>query len=245
MTELNLMGNYLATKYGLTWTEVLEVPLRIAGLEAWYRADRGITLNGSDVSGWADQSGNGNDLVQAVEADQPLFNEGDANFNNKPTLSFSGVNDNLRSAAFAAALTQPNTIFTVYHMAGGGSRFVVDGLTASTQHVVGQNVGGDRVLQAGTEQAIGTESLDPQIVVALFNGASSNSWIDGVPQTPAGTVGADTMDGVNVGGEFNQNSSMWGEVAEIIVYDGALTDGEKNMVGQYLATKYGTTWTSI
>lgn len=47
-------------------------PLDEAGLEAWYKQAVGITLNGREVSLWADQSGNGNDLIQAVASNQPV-----------------------------------------------------------------------------------------------------------------------------------------------------------------------------
>lgn len=39
----------------------------------WLRADRGITLNGSDVAAWADQSGNGYDFAQTAAGKQPAF----------------------------------------------------------------------------------------------------------------------------------------------------------------------------
>lgn len=48
-------------------------PRNIAGLVAWYRADLGITLNGSKVSAWADQSGNAHHLMQNVASKQPTF----------------------------------------------------------------------------------------------------------------------------------------------------------------------------
>lgn len=40
---------------------------------AWYRADLGITLVGSKVSAWADQSGNGNHLAQSTDALRPTY----------------------------------------------------------------------------------------------------------------------------------------------------------------------------
>jgi hypothetical protein len=38
-------------------------PKSIPNLWAWWESDAGVTLAGSNVTGWADQSGNGNDLV--------------------------------------------------------------------------------------------------------------------------------------------------------------------------------------
>ena len=40
------------------------LPSDEGSLEAWYRFGEGISLNGSDVSRWADSSGNENDMVK-------------------------------------------------------------------------------------------------------------------------------------------------------------------------------------
>ena len=68
------------------------VPTDIAGCQLWLKADAGITKDGSDyVSVWADQSGNGNDAVQATGASQPLWVDGQ--LNGEPVLRFDGSND--------------------------------------------------------------------------------------------------------------------------------------------------------
>jgi hypothetical protein len=42
----------------------------------WLRSDIGVTpnTNGSGVSAWTDQSGNGNNFAQGTAADRPIFN---------------------------------------------------------------------------------------------------------------------------------------------------------------------------
>jgi len=42
-------------------------------LVAWYKNKTGITLNGSDVSAWADSSSNSHDMVQATASEQPAY----------------------------------------------------------------------------------------------------------------------------------------------------------------------------
>jgi hypothetical protein len=44
------------------------------GLVAWYKNKEGITLNGSDVSAWADSSENSHDMVQSTASLQPAYN---------------------------------------------------------------------------------------------------------------------------------------------------------------------------
>ena len=54
--------SYLNSKYGL-----VQPSIPTAGLQLWLRADAGVdTLNGT-VSTWHDQSGNGNDVIQATD----------------------------------------------------------------------------------------------------------------------------------------------------------------------------------
>ena len=65
------------------------VPITTAGLHLWLKADAGVTLNGSTVSKWADQSGNGNDAIQLALPRQPLLVKD--GLNGKPTIRFDGL----------------------------------------------------------------------------------------------------------------------------------------------------------
>ena len=53
----------------------------------WLKADAGVTLNGSNVSAWADQSTHGNDATQANSANQPLFSASVAELNGQPAVT--------------------------------------------------------------------------------------------------------------------------------------------------------------
>jgi hypothetical protein len=48
-------------------------PSQLTGLMGWWRADQGITLNGSDVSEWAPIAGTSSPLSQPNSAKQPTF----------------------------------------------------------------------------------------------------------------------------------------------------------------------------
>ena len=54
-------------------------------LEAWYQNAVGITLNGSDVSQWADSSSNSNNMVQATATEQPAYSAGVLTFDKNDT----------------------------------------------------------------------------------------------------------------------------------------------------------------
>ena len=60
------------------------------GLALWLKADAGLTLNGSTVSGWADQSGQGRNAFQGTTASQPKLVTTALGL---PGLQFDGTND--------------------------------------------------------------------------------------------------------------------------------------------------------
>lgn len=47
-------------------------PLQLTNIRGWYKADTGLTLSGLNVNTWADQSGNGNNLVATAFSQSPF-----------------------------------------------------------------------------------------------------------------------------------------------------------------------------
>ena len=68
---LGLGNSVCASQYLGGW-----LPSDEGSLEAWYRFNTGITLNGSNVSAWADSSSNSFNMVQADTGEQPAFSAG-------------------------------------------------------------------------------------------------------------------------------------------------------------------------
>jgi len=64
-------------------------PRSLANLTTWLRSDAGITLNGSSVSSWADQSGNGNNATQSNAGSQPSFVQNI--IGGRPVVRFTGT----------------------------------------------------------------------------------------------------------------------------------------------------------
>ncbi len=231
---------------GIPQTNIPWTPFAVGNPIVMLDAAMGITLNGADVSNWADQSGNGNDASQGTAADQPLFNASDADFNNQPSVEGDGVSEFLDSANFTQGdQTQPNTIFVVYKFGDNVSfQTLYDGVTGG-RHIVSLS-STQALMLAVTPQNIHTEDTSSHILACLFNGASSDSWRDGTQTTPAGDVGALTMRGLtlfaNSGG-----GSQWAnlKIAYLVGYNADLSDTAKNYIGNGLAARFGTTWTDI
>jgi len=79
------------------------------GLKLFLNPEAGVTLNGSTVSAWADQSGNGYTASQGTTANQPTYLA--SGINGKAALSFDGVNDFLSIPSFTT--DAPITVFVV------------------------------------------------------------------------------------------------------------------------------------
>lgn len=79
--ELSLLHNYAMRIYG---TPSYVEPLDLAP-DIWLRSDMGVSLSGTDVTAWLDQSGNGNDFVGHVGL-LPTYTAGDI-----PTINFNGA----------------------------------------------------------------------------------------------------------------------------------------------------------
>ena len=74
------------------------------GLEAWYKNQTGITLNGSDVSAWADSSENSFDMVQATASEQPAYNGGDIDFTAADKTNLQAASEITLSGAFTVGI---------------------------------------------------------------------------------------------------------------------------------------------
>ena len=95
-------------------------PVPTTGLALWVRADAGITTDASgNVSAWADQSSQHNDLSQTTPSLRPQLVEN--GINGLPLLRFDGAGDWL---SFTTRLTTVRTVFWVVKNDGVG-RFLL------------------------------------------------------------------------------------------------------------------------
>ena len=88
----------------------LSVPIPLANLKLWLKADAGITLNGSNVSAWADQSGNNNNASQSVAIRQPVFVANSQN--GLPAIVFDGSDDFM----ITSAIELSGKVYTGYYV---------------------------------------------------------------------------------------------------------------------------------
>lgn len=98
--------------YGRPWSASLIRRATIpAGSSLLLDANLGITLSGSNVTTWADQSGSGNNFVQATGAIQPLINN--SSINGQKGVTFSGSTGLSCTGTFA---TGAKTVVIVFKL---------------------------------------------------------------------------------------------------------------------------------
>jgi hypothetical protein len=248
-------GNAMAANVTWTFTTVASgaPPIPTTGLGVWFKADAGITLTGSTISQWADQSGNGNNATQPVAGAQPTVVSGA--INGLPAVNFGGSADMQFSLAVDGLSGM--TIFLVNannaSFTGGGGRvyncpiFWDETANAGTVYlspfetVVNWEFGTG---QAGNQPfytrpaSIGTAFTMTDVVK---NGTTESLYVGGAlvaTQTGKLATIANTQSTGNLGVGY-LNTHWNGKIAEVIVYTVALTDAQRQQVEQYLKTKYG------
>lgn len=233
----------------------------------WLKADAGVSATGSDVDSWADQSTSdtygANDATSAGGS-RPTFISSVAALNNMPVVRFDGNSDELSTAAFIDGSTEVTGPFTVFYVGfadvdgGNSSQIFLDGTTSGARGVVTRYSYG---ASTGEEVHLGplagqpTFEFDPNayhIGTFIYNtvGNPNGALLNGQPA--AQTAGANSLSsegfiGLTVGGRFiaNEGVNLKGDIAEMLLYQGILTNEETAQVGQYLAERYALSYAGI
>lgn len=209
-------------------------PLDIAGCVLWLRSDLGVTKDGSNlVSLWADQSGNGNDFSQNTDASKPVWTADVGN--GLPGLTFDGATSDILTGTFTQA--QPNTWFVAFKYTSGltAYRFLFDG--SSTRQVFYNHLTSKWTMYADVAEIGDVASdNDAHYAVVIFNGVSSQAWLDGV-SIITGNPGTSTVVNATIGRGVG-DSGIGGWIAEIGCYSSTLSDSDRLLLQAYLAARY-------
>ena len=224
-------------------------------LQLWLKADAGVTTNATGaVTAWADQSGKNNNAVQADEALAPALVSGA--LNGKPALQFDGNDDYLDVATSPSIEIQGDisSFFVVKFDDFANYRAVwgktVNNAPASTDYYITPE-GIPRVYRgSGDLSDIG--SADSTARPRAGNHVLLGFEMEGTTLTHylnekavgGGEITATLVDGgtpLKIGSRDDLFTKMKGQIAELVIYDKALSDIERSNVVAYLQTKYGIT----
>jgi hypothetical protein len=199
------------------------------GLEAWYKYQTGITLNGSDVSAWADSSENSFDMVQATASEQPAYNSGAIDFDASATQNLGSASDITLSGAFTIGIRlnpDLNNVVVIGDNTAGQNEFIK--ITNSTKlRMKIDNTTADITVNDGDLSA------DNYLVITRNASNLLTLFINGVAQTDTETLsGTANMDAIGVKAE--DANPYDGTISEIQIYDAESTALTAN-VNTYLS----------
>lgn len=248
-----------------TWPTSLANPTSLTGLQLWLDADDSATLFDATTGGslvaanggvarWEDKSGNARHATQATSGNRPLRKT--AIQGGRDVLRFDGSNDFLDGSA-TPTTGDTRTVFIVSKSAttAGGEILQIGKWTSAAavraflcrQLFISPDtfIGGDLVVTnlfvAGVQLPLTSFHLSTWSQVASTRAVSY--WHNQQPQTVTGTVGqfASTAPGYFVG-KCNSGGNDFGfhqcDIAEIIVYDSALSATNREAVENYLLAKW-------
>lgn len=246
----NSFGN-LSTATFNSLAYMTSVPQRSANLISWLRADVGVISSSGNVSQWTDQSGNGNNATQGTSANQPTLVTGA--INSLPALAFNGTSQylqlpsgyaNFTSGASIFIVAKPTTFSTYGHMlflatntAGNDGLIFQEGSTSGSMALNVLN--GSSASQVIASSGITLNTA--QLLEAIDSGGGSPTgtlYTNGV-QEAQGAV--NTLNNVTRTTNTIGNTTYYftGQIAEILVYNTALTAVQRASVESYIFSKYG------
>jgi len=223
----------------------------IPGCILWLDASdlSSITKDGSNkVSQWSDKSGNAKHATQAVGANQPTYSA--TGFGGLPCIDW-GAGAASRKLDIPSITYGPHTIFVVLRGDASAGYFWVH-LNDSTDYLYGNtNIASGVVRSAVSTYKNPVPSAwlrdsTRRIVTRSFGGLHGSHLIYGnglrytTTDQSAGDPGTGTVAGACYIGTNQGGAVSWtGVIAEVILFDRALSDGERTLVEQYLARKWG------
>ncbi len=210
-------------------------------LYAWYDAgfdvNNGTAGTGDTITLWGDQSGNGRPLDRVVNAGSTFV--GNA-LNGLPVARYTNGANWSASSDFGN-VSQPNTVFIVGSVNVATNGYLFDSSSGAGRNALlaGQSSNpNDYQAFAGSVLTGGPIGLNnTQVHAVTFDGASSTYHIDG-QEVAAGDAGSQSLAGFIVGARFSGGSRLNGDVAEVLVYNAALSANDRAAVENYLSKKY-------
>lgn len=257
--EQNMIGEYLADKWGFTWAGVAGdvVYEGQPNLKAWYdfsdvstlwqdtARTSAITADGQIIKGVTDKSGSANHLSEATNG--PIYKVAIQN-----GLSISRYNgtSTMLTASPITALGQNVTAFFIGKSSGSitADRFlVIGGLNAELYQPSGGNSWWYIANEASGIVDLNSPASSFSDITLQYSSLSKlNVFQNGLRRVtfdPNNTFSSGTF--IRLGANAIGTEWALGDIAEVLVYNATLTPGQINQVGQFLATKWGLTWNLV
>lgn len=214
-------------------------PTQIAGCDWWLRADLGVTLNGSDVSAWADQSGSGFNASQGTSAQQPAFIASGQNskpairgHTNASKMSVAGMSTPTSMSLFVVLSKTANaSVYVLDEGVGGAFGFIENFVGSSIEWFNGNGL--DRYTFV-TSPAAGYHILQ----VTQTNGLLIKGYYDGKEVFSAVPTQTIKKVGTLFGFVSTTTNGTDGDIPEVCRFSPGLPVSSARVVTKYLADRY-------
>lgn len=223
------------------------VPLAGGSLRLWLRADTGVTTtSGSAVTTWLDQSGQGNNAVQATAGYRPVVVQ-DA-LSGKPVIRFTATSNHYLGVTnnTSLALDRVAVYAVVKRTSGTAAAVILEQFTANTAgySLQASTAVGRAFRINGTVSSFNLASgTSFNLLSGTYDMANRKLFVDGSEEATAAltaATGAKTNN-LYIGSRVTTtpSASLAGDIAEILVYSEVPTAKESLELGAYFHSKYG------
>lgn len=216
-------------------------------LQLWLDANTIAQADGTDVTLWADQSGNGNDAtIGAGNAPEYYSNQ----INGNASVQFTNVNNDYMSGNLGLGTINALTVFSVGNFSdmspgpydhqyiyniGGGSNDLVSlskiSQTGSNQYYAFVEGG----VRTGPVLDFNTHQFTQQFGTS---GVNHRLWIEGVSQTVNNSSAISIADNYELGRWNAPTHYLEGNIGELVVYDQEISTDRMQLIEQYQSAKY-------
>jgi hypothetical protein len=255
---------YLGTKYGITvaggtavdpstvaglqgWWKADTLssfdPTMLAGLKGWWKADSLALSDGAAVPSWSDSSGFGNTMTPAYGA--PIIKTNI--IAGKQVVRFSGANQAMQYGA--QIITGPYTVFAVSAAANNTQTGAIFNSGTSGPQTNLIDAVGDAVWRTRSNVGAVADAIEVGgMAVGVWNsftgdwdGSNIHLYRNGLLKATTAISSEGYGHGLNfIGFDGTQVVSFFaGDVAEVLIYNTALSTTDRQKVEAYLKAKYG------
>jgi len=220
----------------------------LTNLVVWLKTPIVGLVNNDQVTTWPDSSGNGNDATQTTEADKPeyLTNQ----INGLDVVFIDGGNSEFLNIALNASGYTAASIFIVLKVTADPSTGAGAGLwNLSDADFSAHFPYTDGVIYDNAFSTVRKTVGNPTPSLTSFHIydviSASGSWKARLDAVELFATGTNTVDGATslvlgrstIGGSFD----FGGSIAEVLIYNAALSDTDRNDAETYLATRFAIT----
>ena len=228
-------------------------PTDISGLRVWLDASDISTLwqdsarttavasDADPVGAWDDKSGNDYHILQATSSKRGEYKTSVQN--SLDIVRFDGTDDAIRNSSEPPEASQPNTMAAVFKMTSSTAAYhhAIDSGTTVKRQIMGSSNTENWNIYSGAFLANGANNTTTfHLWYGEYNSSSSIFRMD-KSEVASGDAGSQAATGLNVGSAFSGTASNFnGDFCEIILYDSALSDGDRDSLETYLEDKWAT-----